>query len=29
VAAFKEMYRLAKKGKLAKTYTLWGVDSNA
>ncbi|WP_415519457.1 MAG: pyruvate ferredoxin oxidoreductase [Desulfovibrio aminophilus] len=29
VADFREMYRLAKKGKLDKTYTLWGVDSNA
>lgn len=26
---FQEMYRLAKQGKLAKTYTLWGLDSNA
>ena len=26
---FKEMYKLAKAGKLEKTYTLWGLDSNA
>ncbi len=26
---FREMYDLAKAGKLAKTYTLWGLDSNA
>ncbi|MDD4952468.1 MAG: pyruvate ferredoxin oxidoreductase, partial [Desulfovibrionaceae bacterium] len=29
VADFEEMYRLAKKRKLAKTYTLWGLNSNA
>ncbi len=28
VADFKDMYWLAKRGKLAKTYTLWGLDSN-
>jgi pyruvate ferredoxin oxidoreductase alpha subunit len=29
VGDFQEMYRLAKKGNLEKTYTLWGLDSNA
>lgn len=26
---FKEMYELAQKGELAKTYTIWGLESNA
>ncbi|MEF2146013.1 MAG: pyruvate ferredoxin oxidoreductase [Desulfovibrionaceae bacterium] len=26
---FKEIYKLAQAGKLAKTYTLWGLNSNA
>ncbi len=29
VTDFEEMYKLAAKGELSKTYTLWGLDSDA